>query len=258
MCRTRIRGIAPRVLLACCWLLAVAPSGVSAETFTVFAAASLSNALDELVKMHQARTGDTARVSYAGSSALARQIETGAPADVFISADLAWMDYLQGKGFINAASRVDLLRNRLALIAPANSRIQLKIAPRFPLRAALGKERLAMADPASVPAGRYAKAALEHFGVWTDIQNRIAAAGDVRAALLLVARGEAPLGVVYTTDATVDPRVRTIDVFPEESHPAIVYPAALLSASGAAAAARFMQALREPAARAAFKKHGFR
>ena len=240
---------------ACCVLIATL---AHAETLTVFAAASLKNALDEIVKAFEARSGDKVNVSYAASSALSRQIEQGAPADVFVSADREWMDYLEKRGHVRPASRVDLLRNRLALVAPADAGTALKIGRGFPLAAALGKERLAMADPGAVPAGRYGKAALEKLGVWQAVQAKVAAAADVRAALLLVARGEAPLGIVYATDARVEPRVRVVDVFPEDSHPPIVYPAALTANAKLPAADRFLRALREPSARAIFERYGFR
>lgn len=245
--------------MLCATLLAAAPlSPARAHTFTVFAAASLKNALDDVVKSHEAKNGDTVRVSYAATPALARQIENGAPADLFISADGAWMDYLQKKDLIRNASRADLLRNRIVLVTPADNAVSLRIAPGFPLAAALGKDRLAMADPASVPAGRYGKAALESLGVWKAVEARVAAAADVRAALLLVARGEAPLGIVYSTDAAVEPKVRIVDTFPESSHPPIVYPAALTAASRSSAAGAFLASLRQPAARAVFEKYGFR
>jgi molybdate transport system substrate-binding protein len=229
-----------------------------AETLTVFAAASVKNALDRIAKGHEARSGDRIVVSYAASSALARQIDQGAPADVFVSADREWMGYLEKRGLVRPGSRVDLLRNRLAIVAPAAARTTLKIAHGFALASALGKERLAMADPAAVPAGRYGKAALEKLGVWPDVRTKIAAAADVRAALLLVARGEAPLGIVYITDAAVEPRVRVVDVFPEDTHPPIVYPAALTASAKLPAADRLLRALREPAARAIFDQYGFR
>jgi molybdate transport system substrate-binding protein len=251
-----------RVLYRLCFVVSVVVAGCAApacaDTFTIFAAASLKNALDDVVKAHEAKNGDTVRVSYAASSALARQIENGAPADIFVSADLVWMDYLQKKDLIRTASRVDLLRNRIVLVAPAGNAISLKIAPGFALASALGKERLVMADPASVPAGRYGKAALEQLGVWKTVESKVAAAPDVRAALLLVARGEAPLGIVYGTDAAVESRVRIVDVFPETSHPPIVYPAALTAGSKSAAAAAFLGALGKGAARATFEKYGFK
>jgi molybdate transport system substrate-binding protein len=229
-----------------------------ADNLTVFAAASLKNALDGIVKTHTTGSGDKVTVSYAASSALAKQIEQGAPADIFISADLEWMDYLEKRSLIRPSSRVNLVRNRLVLVAPADSKAGLRIGPAFPLAATLGKERLAMADPDAVPAGRYGKAALEKLGVWKDVQSRVAAAGDVRAALLLVARGEAPLGIVYSTDAAVEPKVRVVDVFPENTHPPIVYPAALVAQGKSGSAANFLRTLREPAARAIFEKYGFR
>jgi molybdate transport system substrate-binding protein len=237
--------------------LALAGPTVHAENYTVFAAASLKDALDQIVRLHTARTGDRITVSYAASSALARQIETGAPAHIFISADLGWMDYLEKRGLIQRASRFDLVRNRLVLIARATSAVKLKIAPGFPLGATLGNERLAMANPESVPAGKYGMAALQALGVWKDVQSKVAAAGDVRSALLLVSRGEAPLGIVYSTDARVEPKVRAVDTFPENTHPPIVYPAALTASGKSAGAAVFLRALREPPARAVFEKYGF-
>jgi molybdate transport system substrate-binding protein len=237
--------------------LAIARPAAGAENYVVFAAASLKDALDEIVKLQTARTGARIIVSYAASSALARQIETGAPADIFISADLGWMDYLEKRSLIQRASRFELVRNRLVLIAPAASTVKLKIAVGFPLGATLGNERLAMANPESVPAGKYGMAALQALGVWKDVQSKIAGAADVRSALLLVSRGEAPLGIVYSTDARVEPKVRVVDTFPENTHPAIVYPAALTVSGKSSGAVIFLRALREPPARAVFEKYGF-
>jgi molybdate transport system substrate-binding protein len=239
-------------------VLALSACLAHAEKFTVFAAASMKNALDDVAKAHQARSADKVTGSYAASSALAKLIEQGAPADIFISADLDWMDYLEKRGLIKPPSRFTLLRNRLVLVAPADSKVNLKIGPAFPLAATLGKERLAMADPDAVPAGRYGKAALEKLGVWKAVQSKVASAADVRATLRLVARGEAPLGVVYSTDAAVEPKVRVVDLFPENTHPPIVYPAALVAKSRSAAAEGFLRELREPAARAVFAQYGFR
>jgi molybdate transport system substrate-binding protein len=227
-----------------------------AETITVFAAASLKDALDENVKAFQANSVDKVVVSYAASSALAKQIEAGAPADVFISADLDWMDYLEQRGFIKTDTRRNLLRNRLALIAPAASKVSVEIVPRFPLAKILGDGRLAMANPDAVPAGKYGKAALEALGVWRDVQSKIAAAENVRAAMVLVSRGEAPLGIVYRTDAAVDPKVRVVALFPEDTHPPVVYPIAA-TAAGKAAATAFLAWLNRPEARAIFQKYGF-
>jgi molybdate transport system substrate-binding protein len=197
------------------------------------------------------------RVSYAASSALARQIENGAPADLFISADLEWMDHLAGRQLIRADSRVNLLGNRLVLIAPAGQPVTMKIAPGFGLAAALGRDRLALADPAAVPAGKYARAALTSLGVWDAVAGRIAAAENVRAALRLVSRREAPLGIVYYSDAVADTGVRIVDTFPESAHPAIVYPAALTS-TASPAAAKVLEYLQSNEARAVFAAQGFK
>jgi molybdate transport system substrate-binding protein len=228
-----------------------------AETVTVFAAASLKDALDENVRVHRPRTGDRIVVSYAASSALAKQIENGAPADLFISADLEWMDYLAARKLIDAQSRSNLLSNRLVLIAPAGSSVKLDVAPNFPLAAALGGGRLSIADPEHVPAGKYARSALESLGVWGSVAGRTARAENVRAALVLVSRGEAPLGIVYRTDALADVRVRTVAEFPESSHPPIVYPAALIASRKSPTARDFLEYLKSQAARVLWTKHGF-
>lgn len=232
------------------------PAGRQAPLI-IFAAASLKGALDEVVPLLEREAGRRVRVSYAASSALARQIEAGAPATVFISADREWMDYLAERHLIQPASRVNLLGNRLVLVAPADAPVRLTIAPGFPLAAALGTGRLAVADPASVPAGRYARVALTSLGVWREIASRLAPAENVRAALLFVSRGEAPLGIVYETDARAEPKVTIVDVFPPTSHPPIVYPAALLGHATGAEAKRLLEALTSPAARAVFERHGF-
>ena len=233
-----------------------AQSATTREDVLVFAAASLKEVVDEIAAAAQPSTGTTIRVSYAASSALARQIEAGAPAHIFISADTEWMDYLAGKDLIQSASRVDLVGNSLVLIAPAAEPVALKIARGFGLASALGAGRLAVADPAAVPAGKYARAALMSLGVWDSVANRLAPADNVRSALALVARGEAPLGIVYRTDALVEPKVRIVDAFPGDLHPPIVYPAAL-ARSTSRAAARVLEFLRSPAARAIFERRGF-
>ena len=222
----------------------------------VFAAASLQTALDDLAEPARAATGVRMRVSYAASSALARQIENGAPADLYIAADLDWMEYLAARGLIRTDTRVSLLGNRLVLIAPRDSPIALTLSPGVRLAAALGRDRLAMGDPAAVPAGKYARAALTHLGVWDAVASRIAAAENVRAALLLVSRGEAPLGIVYRTDALADPRVRIVDTFPESSHPVITYPAAL-TRTARPAAGRLFDFLKSDRARVVFEQQGF-
>jgi molybdate transport system substrate-binding protein len=232
-----------RVLL---FIAAVLAAPASAQT--VFAAASLKNALDEVAP------GVT--ISYGASSALARQIENGAPADVFISADLDWMDYVEKKGLLAPGTRRNLLGNRLVLIAPAKEPVRLQPAPGFPIMKVLGKNRIALADPGSVPAGKYAKAAFEKLGVWHQIAGRVAAAENVRAALALVARGETPLGVVYETDAKAEPNVMVAGTFPADSHPPIVYPVAVLKGARPAAVP-FLDSLATPRARAIFDQHGF-
>lgn len=240
-------------------LLATAtPARAQQPDLLVFAAASLKNALDAINRLHVEQAGQRAQAAYAASSALARQIEAGAPADVFISADLDWMDHLDGRKLIREGSRTSLLGNALLLVAPARSTVQLRIAPGFALAAALGTDgRLAMADPAAVPAGKYGKAALEALGAWSGVAARIAPAESVRAALLLVSRGEAPLGIVYRTDAAVDPGVRVVDRFPPDSHAPIVYPVGIVARSTHAGAAAYVAFLRSPAARAVFEAQGF-
>lgn len=249
MPRRRLLGLAVGLLTAL-------PLAAQPDDVLVFAAASLQTALDELVAPVQRATGARMRVSYAASSALARQIESGAPAQLFISADLEWMTYLSDRKLVRGESRVNLLGNRLVLIAPRTRPATLKIARGFALSAALGRDRLALADPAAVPAGKYARAALTSLGVWDSVATKIAAAENVRAALLLVSRGEAPLGIVYHTDAGADSGVVIVDTFPENTHPPIVYPAALTSGASPAAA-RVLEFLKTEAARAVFEKHGF-
>jgi molybdate transport system substrate-binding protein len=195
------------------------------------------------------------KFSFAASSLLARQIEAGAPADLFVSADGQWMDYLAQRKRIRVDSRRDVATNRLVLVAPVDESVQLRIAPGFALAAALGRGRLATADPDTVPAGRYAKSALTTLGVWTQVEPRLVRADDVRGALALVARGEVPLGIVYETDARIDRRVRVVDVFPENTHPPIAYPAAAISARPEAA--RLLEFIAGPDGAATFAKFGF-
>ncbi|MBV1694129.1 MAG: molybdate ABC transporter substrate-binding protein [Hyphomicrobiales bacterium] len=247
------------------WLAIVLASLLSAQAaraqetkpVLVFAAASLQTALNAIVENWQRETGRKAVFSYAASSALARQIEQGAPADVFASADLDWMDWAESRNLIKRETRRNLLGNTLVLIAPAGSTAELRIAPGFPLAAAVGTSRLATGDPRSVPVGRYAQAALTSLGVWGDVAPRIAGADNVRAALALVARGEAAFGIVYRTDAMAEPRVRIVDTFPTGSHPAIVYPFAVTAASRNADAAAFLDYLSSPAAVRIFDAEGF-
>lgn len=238
--------------------LALLPAAWAQDTsvVTVFAAASMTNALQDLGDMFTRESAIPVRFSFASSAALARQIETGAPADLFVSADTDWMDYLQQHHLIQPASRHDLVGNELVLIAPATSTLELKIAPHFALAAALGRGRLAIGDPDSVPAGRYARQALDALGVWSSVEPRTVNAESVRAALAYVDRGEAALGIVYETDALIDKNVRVVDVFPADTHAPIVYPAAL-TRSASPEADRFLRFLRSPAASVIFKEYGF-
>ncbi|MFA5503576.1 MAG: molybdate ABC transporter substrate-binding protein [Phenylobacterium sp.] len=237
-------------------LVLFAANAAQAASVTVFAAASLKDVLDEVGREFEVRGGARVRFSYAGSSAIARQIEQGAPADVFVSADSDWMDHLKNRRLIAPATRRDLVGNRLALIAPASSKTRLTVGPGMPLARALGSGRLAVAAP-EVPAGRYARAALTSLGVWAQVEKRLAPAENVRVALHYVARGEAPLGIVYDTDARAEPRVRIVGLFPESSHPKIVYPAALTAQSRNPDAAAFLAFLTGPEAATVFRKHGF-
>ena len=225
----------------------------------VFAAASLKDALDAVVAGWVAGGGRRPAIAYAGSPALARQIEQGAPADLFVSADEAWMDHLEARGLLRAGSRVALLANALVLVAPTAqpTPAALRLAPGVDLAGALGDGRLAIADPRTVPAGRYARAALTALGAWAPVADRLAPTENVRAALALVARGEAPLGVVYATDARAEPRVRVVDVFQASSHPPIVYPLARTAASRSPDAGPLAAWLAGPAAAAIFVAHGF-
>ena len=223
----------------------------------VFGAASLKNALDEANGLFLFENGSGVKVSYGASSALAKQIENGAPADIFISADPDWMDYLAERKLIKPDTREKFLGNKLVLITRANSNVALTIGQNFPLAQALGNGRLAMAEPASVPAGKYGKAALEKLGVWASVANKIAPAQDVRAALLLVSRGEAPLGIVYQTDAAADKNVKIVATFPESTHPPIIYPIAILASSTNGVAPVYLQYLLSPKAEPFFEKQGF-
>ena len=222
----------------------------------VFAAASLKNALDAAVDDWSA-TGGRASISYAGSSTLAKQIERGAPADLFISANQSWMDYLQERGLIVPETRSDLLRNRLVMIAPKDSDVAVTLARGVDIAAVLGSGKLAMANTDSVPAGIYGKAALTWLGAWDKVARSIAQAQDVRAALALVSRGEAPLGIVYATDAAADPNVKVVATFPEESHEPVVYPAALVKDSDSPAASSLLDFLKSPDAARHFEEQGF-
>jgi molybdate transport system substrate-binding protein len=242
--------------------IVAAPIAQAPQTVLVFAAASMKGALDEVGAIVTRRTGVAMKVSYAATSTLAKQIEEGAPADIFVSADEQWMDYLAARTLVAPASRVNVVSNRLVLIAPKDpknpdQRPALAIAPGFGLAAALGPSgRLAVADPASVPAGRYGKAALTALGVWPGVASRLAPADNVRAALAFVARGEAPLGIVYQSDVIAEPGVAIVGIFPERTHPRIVYPAALTVRARPEAKA-VLDVIASAEARAVFVKHGF-
>lgn len=237
--------------------LAASGPASAAGAVTVFAAASLQESLTEAGALWSRGSGTRATFSFGASSAMARQISQGAPADLFLSADLEWMDWLAERRLIVAASRRNLLSNSLVLVAPAGSRVVLPVSRGMPLARALGSGRLAIADVNAVPAGRYARAALISLGVWASVERRLLPAESVRAALAYVSRGEAPLGVVYATDARADPKVRVVGTFPASSHPAIVYPAALTAASRNGAAASLLGWLQGPQAGAVFKARGF-
>lgn len=224
---------------------------------TVFAAASLTDALEDVGRAYTRASGRPVRFSFASSSVVARQLEGGARADLFFSADAGWMDHVQARGLIDSRTRCNLLRGRLALIAPRASRLRLEVAPGFALARALGaRGRLAIADPDYVPAGRYAKAALSRLGVWTGVADRLTRADNVRVALTYVARGEAPLGIVYQTDARVEPGVRILSLFPAGSHPPIDYPVAITRRAKPGARA-FYDFVRGPAGSAIFRRYGF-
>jgi molybdate transport system substrate-binding protein len=247
-----LRGLA----LGACLVALHSFAAAADKGITVFAAASLTNVLQDLGDAFTKDTNIAVRFSFAASSALARQIENGSRADLFFSADLEWMDYLQARNLIQLATRHDLLGNQLVLVGPADSDIKIKIGPRFALAAALGKGRLVTGDPDSVPVGRYAHEALANLGVWDDVAARLVRADSVRSALAFVDRGEAVLGIVYATDALVDKKVRVIDVFPTASHMPIIYPVAM-TVDAKADAAQFLKYVRGPAGDLAFEHYGF-
>ncbi|MCK1732898.1 molybdate ABC transporter substrate-binding protein [Bradyrhizobium sp. 138] len=236
----------------------LSPASAEDKTITVFAAASMKNALDEVDAAYTAKTGVKFSVSYAASSVLARQIEQGAPVDVFVSADTDWMDYAIAKKTINEPSRVNLLGNGIVLIAPKDSKIDnVTVAQGFDLAKLAGDGKIATGDVRSVPAGKYAKAALTSLGAWQASEPKLAMAESVRAALTLVARGEANLGIVYATDAKVEPGVKIVGTFPADSHPAIVYPVAATT-NAKAGTNDYLSFLRSSVAKSIFEKYGFR
>ena len=247
-----------RAVFAAFVLMAAAPLAHAQEnTITVFAAASMKNALDDINAAFLKATGTKVTASYAASSALAKQLEAGAPVDVFISADRDWMDYAIAHKTIDAASRVDLLGNKLVLVAPKDSKLDnVSIAPGFDIARLAGDGRIAVADVNAVPAGKYAKAVLTALGAWSKAEAKLAQAENVRAALAYVSRGETNVGIVYATDARADARVKIVGTFPDGSYPPVIYPAAA-TVSGKPAAKRYLQFLRTREAKAIFETYGF-
>lgn len=247
------------VILALVAAAAAAPQQAGAQDgLTVFAAASLRNALDDVDNAFAKASGVKVTASYAASSALAKQIAQGAPADVYVSANAKWMDFLAGKKMLKPATRINLLGNRLVLIAPRNSKLdRVKIEKGFDISKLADQGRIAVADTAAVPAGLYAKAALISLDAWTAAEPKLAQAENVRATLAYVARGEAPLGIVYATDAKVEPKVKVIGVFPRDSYPPIVYPVAAVAASPNVQRIAYLRFLQTPAAKAIFEHYGF-
>jgi molybdate transport system substrate-binding protein len=251
----RLAGIFTAFVILCG--SAHSPATAEDKTLTVFAAASMKNALDDIDAAFTAKTGVKVNASYAASSALAKQIEQGAPADIFVSADTDWMDYAVGKKTINEPTRVNLLGNSIVLIAPKDSKVDsVTIGPGFDLAKLAGDGRIATGDVKAVPVGKYAKAALEKLGAWQAAEPKFAMAESVRAALTLVARGEAVLGIVYSTDAKVEPGVKIVGTFPADSHPAIIYPVAA-TATAKPEASAYLDFLRSQAAKTVLEKYGF-
>lgn len=251
----RLTGLAAALLLASSG--GQSPARAQGGDLVVFAAASLKNALDAVNAQWQKETGKKAIISYAASSALAKQIEQGAPAQMFISADLDWMDYVAHKTLIKPDTRSNLLGNRIVLIAPKDKAQPVEIKAGFDLAKILGDGRLAMANVDAVPAGKYGKAALEKLGAWANVSSKVAQAENVRAALLLVSRGEAPAGIVYQTDAAADANVKVIGVFPEDTHPRIIYPIALTANADHPDAKDFLAYIKSAKAKPVFEAQGF-
>ena len=250
-------GKLTNVAVAVAGFTAVASPAMAEDAITVFAAASLKNALDAANAEWTKESAKQTTVSYAASSALAKQIESGAPADLFISADLAWMDYVGKKKLIKDDTRSNWLGNRIVLVAPKENAGTVEIKEGFDLAGLVGDGKLAMGAVDSVPAGKYGKAAVEKLGVWSSVEGKVASAESVRAALALVSRGEAPYGIVYQTDAAADPGVAVVGTFPQDSHPPIIYPVAILSESKNAAAAAYLDFLKSDKAAPFFTEQGF-
>lgn len=252
-----LRWIAVLLAATCLLLSGAMPAAAKPRAPLVLAAASLQESLEAAADAWARKGHPRPVISFAGSSALARQIDSGAPADMFISADEQWMDYLAAKKLLRPRTRVSFLTNSLVLVAPAGSKVRLTVGRGFPLARALGKGRLAMADPDAVPAGRYGKQALTRLGVWSSVEARVARAENVRAAQAFVARGEAPLGIVYATDARAEKGVRVVDSFPAASHARISYPVALMASSTNGEAEEFRRYLLSAQGKALFRRFGF-
>jgi molybdate transport system substrate-binding protein len=258
MPKSRARPLATfMAALAMLLLPAASEAAPPRQAPIVLAAASLQESMNAAADAWKAKGHPRPRISFAGSSALARQIQSGAPADIFVSADEPWMDAVQSKGLVRKGTRVSFLRNSLVLVAPRTSTVRLRISPGMPIAKTLGKGRLAIADPAGVPAGVYAKQALSRLGVWNTVQGQLAPSESVRAALALVSRGAAPLGVVYATDARADPGVRLVGVFPPSSHDPISYPVAVIASSRNPEADAFRRYLVSAEGKAVFRRFGF-
>ena len=252
-----VRLAAAFVAIAILCGLISSPASAQDKNITIFAAASMKNALDEIDNSFTAKTGIKAVASYAASSVLAKQIEQGAPADIFMSADTDWMNYVASRKAVNDATRINLLGNSIVLIAPRDAAIgEVTIGPGFDLAKLAGGGRIATGDVSAVPVGKYAKAALQKLGAWQAAEPKFAMAESVRAALTLVARGEAALGIVYATDAQVEPGVKIIGTFPRDSHPPIVYPVAATTAAKPEAFS-YLSFLRSSTAKAIFERYGF-
>lgn len=252
-----LAGAALLVLAVMAPAFAETPAPAAPQIVMIFAAASLKNALDDAVAAYKAKTGTGVTVSYAASLPLAKQIEAGAPADIFISADVASMDYLADQNLIRQETRSNLLGNRLVVVAPKSSALQSLPFTKEAFAKAIGAGRIATGDVASVPAGKYAKAALEKLDLWSLTEPHLAPSENVRAALVFVAREEAPLGIVYATDANAEPKVKIVATFPETSHPLIVYPVALTASAAGEAPAQLLAFLKGPEAAPAFIREGF-
>jgi molybdate transport system substrate-binding protein len=253
----RLTSIIGLVLILIAFAVWPYESAVGGEKILVFSAGSTINAINEVGELFNKQCDEKCIISSAASSTLAKQIAQGAPADIFISANSRWMDYLSEKDLIDPESRFNLLGNRLVLITPLSNNTRIDIRKGMDLAGILGKERLAMGDPDHVPAGIYGKEALENLGIWTDVRDRIAPMKDVRAALVLVERNETPYGIVYSTDARISKKVRICGVFPETCHSPITYPVAVVAEKRSRATRHLLDFLRSPEAKAVFLRHGF-